>query len=89
MVITCNGTSQGKKPGVMPMYVIPTAPGRSRLLWSFVMPRSSISGLFGLIFMAQPRWASHLFGTNRVLDGDSALLHAQVCSVLTMSSSLF
>lgn len=64
---------------MMPMYVIPTAPGRSRLLWSFVMPRSSISGLIGLIFMAQPRWVSHLFGTNRVLDGDSALLHAQVC----------
>ncbi|BDA41303.1 Protein TIC 55, chloroplastic [Coccomyxa sp. Obi] len=70
---------KGKMPGVMPMYVIPTAPGRSRLLWSFVMPRSSMSGmgLFGLIFMAQPRWLAHLFGTNRVLDGDSALLHAQ------------
>ncbi|CAL8461973.1 g1504 [Coccomyxa elongata] len=66
-----------RKPGVMPMYVIPTAPGRSRLLWSWVMPRSSLPVLFWLMFKVERRWAAHLFDTNRVLDGDSALLHAQ------------
>ncbi len=31
------------------------------------------------MFKVERRWAAHLFDTNRVLDGDSALLHAQVC----------
>jgi hypothetical protein len=73
---------QGVKSGVMAMYAVPLGPARSRLLWSMVMPPSSIPWPFKVMLSLIPRWHAHLFNLAKVLDGDSALLHAQVASTL-------
>lgn len=68
---------RGTKHGYMPMYMIPTAPGRSRILWSMIMPRSSVPGIAVLMQRLTPKWLQHLSVTPSVLDGDTGLLHGQ------------
>ena len=71
---------QFDKSGVMPLYTVPTSPGRCRVLFSILYPRDAIPAHLRALFALMPRWAKHLQTTNRVLDGDSMLLHAQACS---------
>ncbi|KAJ1293115.1 hypothetical protein BS78_01G043300 [Paspalum vaginatum] len=51
-------------------FCIPVAPGRSRLIWAF--PRNAGVWLHKIM----PRWFSHSV-TNRVLDSDVCLIHAE------------
>ena len=64
----------------MPLYTVPTSPGRCRVLFSILYPKDAIPAHLRALFALMPRWAKHLQTTNRVLDGDSMLLHAQACS---------
>ena len=63
----------------MPIYAVPTSPGRCRVLFSMLMPKSAIPAPLRALFSMLPRWAKHIGTVNRVLDGDSMLLHAQAC----------
>ena len=62
----------------MPMYMIPTGPGRSRILWCMLMPDSSIPAPVKWMQALTPKWLQHLGLTPQVLDGDTGLLHGQV-----------
>ena len=62
---------------MMPMYAVPTAPGRVRLLFHSLMPVSGMPWFLRALKLL-PRWVNHVTGTSQVLAGDSALLHAQV-----------
>eukprot|EP00884_Botryococcus_braunii_P006864 jgi/Botrbrau1/16179/Bobra.0244s0003.1 len=59
----------------MPMYVVPVGPGRSRILWSFLVPGSrKLPPLFRILATLKPAWADHLT-RNAVFDGDGMMLH--------------
>jgi hypothetical protein len=50
------------------MYIVPTAPGKSRVMWSFLMPKKELPLLFKIIGGFKPVWLDHLtrnavFGT--------------------------
>ena len=72
------GLQEGGKQGIMPMYAVPTAPGQCRFLFSIAVPESEMPWIMRSIFALMPRFHKHLAYTARVLDGDSAILHAQV-----------
>jgi hypothetical protein len=42
------------------MYIVPTAPGKSRVMWSFVMPKKELPFLFKIIGGFKPVWLDHL-----------------------------
>ena len=58
--------------------MIPTGPGRSRILWCMLMPNSSIPAPVKWMQALTPKWLQHLGLTPQVLDGDTGLLHGQV-----------
>lgn len=72
----------------MAIYTVPTAPGRCRVLFSILFPKSAIPLPLRLLFSLFPKWWKHIEMTKRVLDGDSALLHAQVCRAAPSWQSL-
>ena len=79
----------------MPMYAVPTAPGQCRFLFSILIPVSEIPWFLRVMFALMPRFHKHLLYTARVLDGDSAILHAQVqhayaklCKLLVVSPAM-
>ena len=67
-------------PGLLVINAVPTAPGQCRVLLTAMYPRSSLPGLFRSILALMPRSMKHLAFSARIFDGDSSLLHAQVCS---------
>lgn len=60
--------------------MIPTAPGKSRfMLDSYTQKEGTpLPVVLTLKYFAIP-WLPHLQMSNRILDGDTALLHWQVC----------
>lgn len=74
------GLVQGNQ-NVLNLYMVPTAPGRCRTL---VDMHTSAKGMPLLAYLALkylkfPSWFVHLVTSNVILDGDTALLHWQVC----------
>lgn len=65
----------------MVTYVVPTAPGQSRLYFGLTKPKKGapLAMRLALGFLGQPwlRWREHL-SQNAVLDGDNVFLHMQV-----------
>lgn len=62
----------------MPMFVIPTGPGRSRVLWWLIVHAEGLPAPFRLLAGLKPRWVDHLLTRNLVFDGDNIILHMQV-----------
>ncbi|CAL8472283.1 g11825 [Coccomyxa elongata] len=60
----------------MPMFVIPTGPGRSRVLWWLIVHAEGLPAPFRLLAGLKPRWVDHLT-RNLVFDGDNIILHMQ------------
>ncbi|EIE25056.1 hypothetical protein COCSUDRAFT_46572 [Coccomyxa subellipsoidea C-169] len=71
----------GIKHGYMPMYMIPTGPGRSKILWCMLLPTSSMPAPAKLMQRLTPKWLQHISITPQVLDGDTGLLHGQEVAV--------
>ncbi|EIE23405.1 ISP domain-containing protein [Coccomyxa subellipsoidea C-169] len=71
------GTRGGKvKWSQMPMFVVPTGPGRSRVLWWLIVHADGLPAPFRALAGLKPRWADHLT-RNLVFDGDNIILHIQ------------
>lgn len=70
----------------MPMYVVPVGPGRSRVLWSFLIPGSrKLPPLIRLLVRLKPAWLDHFtrnatFG--RPLSRPALLLHGGCISLV-------
>lgn len=62
------------------MFVVPTGPGRSRVLWWLIVHADGLPAPFRALAGLKPRWADHLT-RNLVFDGDNIILHIQVSSV--------
>ena len=62
------------------MFVIPTGPGRSRVLWWLIVHAEGLPAPFRLLAGLKPRWVDHLT-RNLVFDGDNIILHMQVCAL--------
>ena len=60
------------------MYAVPSAPGQCKFLFSMLYPRAAMPWVIRAMMAVMPRAHKHIAFVARVLDGDSALLHAQV-----------
>jgi hypothetical protein len=67
---------------VLNLYIIPRAPGRSRALVS-IFTDAKATPLLPYLAMKHLDipWLAHTQRSNRILDGDTAILHWQVSSV--------
>ena len=63
---------------VLCLHAVPSAPGRSRMFVSMFTRADAVPFLLRHLTPALPTWLRHLVHASRVLDGDAALLHAQV-----------
>ena len=50
---------EGGQPGIMPFYAVPTAPGRSRFLFSMLYPKSAMPRFLRAMLALMPRWHKH------------------------------
>ena len=66
----------------MSFCAVPTAPGQCRFLFSSFYPKSAMPWALRAMMAFMPRFHKHLAFTAKVLDGDSSILHAQVCPAL-------
>ena len=72
-------TAQGGKVkwSQMPMYVVPSGPGRSRVLWWMCVDAQNLPRPMKLLAGLKPRWLEHLKTRNLVFEGDNIILHLQ------------
>ena len=69
---------------VLNLYMVPTAPGRSRVLVDMYTRANGMPLLpyLAIKYLRNP-WFHHLLMSNVILDGDTALLHWQVIRIQT------
>ena len=60
----------------MPMYVVPTGPGRGRVLWWLCIEAANLPAPFKLLAGLKPKWLEHVKTRNLVFEGAQQILLA-------------
>ena len=71
----------------MPIYVVPTGPGRGRVLWWLCIEAANLPAPLKLLAGLKPKWLEHVTTRNLVFEGAQSSLHPIVHAQCVHSSS--